>query len=44
MSYDANKKANALQVRKFYGQNKYGFKPFGWYRIIAGSLILFALI
>jgi hypothetical protein len=26
MSYDANKKANALQVRKFYGQNKYGYK------------------
>jgi hypothetical protein len=26
MSYDANKKANALQVRKFYGQNKYAYK------------------
>lgn len=26
MSYDANKKANALQVRKFYAQNKYLYK------------------
>ena len=26
MSYDANKKANAKMVRKFYGQNKYAFK------------------
>ncbi len=26
LSYDANKKANALQVRKFYAQNSYGYK------------------
>lgn len=29
INYDANKKANALTVRKFYGQNKYGYKPHG---------------
>lgn len=33
-----------IAIKTFVGiLNKYGFKPFGWYRIIAGSLILFAL-
>lgn len=43
MSYDANKKANALQVRKFYAQNKYGYKRAAInqesFRILAYGLI-----
>lgn len=43
MSYDANKKANALKVRKFYGQNKYGYKTAAInqssFRILAYGLI-----
>jgi undecaprenyl-diphosphatase len=33
-----------LAIKSFVGiLNKYGFKPFGWYRILAGILILFLL-
>ena len=33
-----------LAIKTFVGiLNKYGFKPFAWYRILAGLLILFAL-
>jgi undecaprenyl-diphosphatase len=33
-----------IAIKTFVGiLNKYGFKPFGWYRIVAGLIILFAL-
>ena len=33
-----------IAIKTFVGiLNKYGFKPFGWYRILAGLLILLAL-
>lgn len=33
-----------IAIKSFVGiLNKYGFKPFGWYRIIAGLIILLAL-
>lgn len=44
MSYDANKKANALLVRKFYAQNKYQYKTIAInqdsFKILVYGLIL----